>query len=165
MHSTLLKTATLVLCLTAAGCSTFSHDRSDAKPEQASRHSWWPFGGDKAEAPATAKIDAPATQAWLDTYEPRLREALKGSNFEVERRENLLVVTAPVDSSFNVKRRPGMLMPGVLAPITQVAKLVETDPQTWLALLTGSVPFADAVADGRVRASGTRADLTEYLPL
>lgn len=43
--------------------------------------------------------------------------------------------------------------------------VVETDPVTWLRVATGRVPFADAVADGRVRASGTRADLTPYLPL
>jgi hypothetical protein len=43
--------------------------------------------------------------------------------------------------------------------------VVETDPLTWLRLATGRLAFRDALADGRVRASGTRADLTEYLPL
>ncbi|OLT50956.1 sterol carrier family protein [Cellulosimicrobium sp. CUA-896] len=43
--------------------------------------------------------------------------------------------------------------------------VVETDPQTWLALVTGEVVWADAVADGRVRASGERADLSALLPL
>ncbi|GEL95933.1 hypothetical protein CCO02nite_25910 [Cellulomonas composti] len=43
--------------------------------------------------------------------------------------------------------------------------VVETDPQTWLALVTGALAWADAVADGRVRASGERADLTAWLPL
>ncbi|HET7406301.1 MAG TPA: sterol carrier family protein [Mycobacteriales bacterium] len=42
---------------------------------------------------------------------------------------------------------------------------VETDPVTWLALAGGRLGWADAVADGRVRASGTRADLSTYLPL
>ncbi len=37
------------------------------------------------------------------------------------------------------------------------ANVVETDPRTWLELATGRVGWADAVADGRVRASGTRA--------
>lgn len=43
--------------------------------------------------------------------------------------------------------------------------VVETDPTTWLALVSGRVDWADAVADGRVRASGTRADLTALLPI
>lgn len=43
--------------------------------------------------------------------------------------------------------------------------VVETDPLTWLGLATGRVAFADALTDGRVRASGTRADLTGYLPV
>jgi uncharacterized protein (TIGR03083 family) len=43
--------------------------------------------------------------------------------------------------------------------------VVETDPVTWLRLATGRSPFGDAVASGLVRASGTRADLTPYLPL
>jgi hypothetical protein len=43
--------------------------------------------------------------------------------------------------------------------------VVEMDGETWLALATGELTWADAVADGRVRASGERADLSPYLPL
>lgn len=43
--------------------------------------------------------------------------------------------------------------------------VVETDPVTWLGLVTGSVPWAQAVAAGRVAASGERADLSPWLPL
>ena len=43
--------------------------------------------------------------------------------------------------------------------------VVETDPQTWLELVVGEVTWADAVHDGRVHASGERADLSSYLPL
>ncbi len=43
--------------------------------------------------------------------------------------------------------------------------VVETDAPTWLALVTGDLPWADAVASGRVRASGSRADLSPLLPL
>jgi len=42
---------------------------------------------------------------------------------------------------------------------------VETDPLTWLRLTTGRTTFDAAVNDGKVRASGNRADLTGYLPL
>ena len=45
------------------------------------------------------------------------------------------------------------------------AAVVETDAETWLALCDGSVRWADAVADGRVRASGARSDLAPWLPL
>jgi hypothetical protein len=43
--------------------------------------------------------------------------------------------------------------------------VVETDPATWLRLATGAVTWADAVAQGRVSASGNRADLSAHLPL
>ncbi|TDQ05407.1 hypothetical protein EV186_1011377 [Labedaea rhizosphaerae] len=43
--------------------------------------------------------------------------------------------------------------------------VIETDPKTWLELATGRLSFTDAVADGRLSASGTRADLTTLLPL
>ena len=43
--------------------------------------------------------------------------------------------------------------------------VVETDAATWLALVTGDLKWARAAADGRVRASGERSDLTEQLPL
>jgi hypothetical protein len=43
--------------------------------------------------------------------------------------------------------------------------VVETDPATWLRLATGALTWADAVAQGRVSASGNRADLSAHLPL
>lgn len=43
--------------------------------------------------------------------------------------------------------------------------VVETDAATWLALVTGDLAWEQAVADGRVRASGERSDLREQLPL
>jgi len=45
------------------------------------------------------------------------------------------------------------------------SNVVEIDPMTWIALATGRVEWADAVAEGHVRASGTRADLSAFLPL
>lgn len=43
--------------------------------------------------------------------------------------------------------------------------VVETDAATWIALATGTLAWDDAVASGRILASGTRADLTALLPL
>jgi hypothetical protein len=43
--------------------------------------------------------------------------------------------------------------------------VVETDAATWLGLVAGTLAWADAVASGGVRASGSRADLSALLPL
>jgi hypothetical protein len=43
--------------------------------------------------------------------------------------------------------------------------VVETDPRTWLELATGRAVWAAAIADARVAASGSRADLSAWLPL
>lgn len=43
--------------------------------------------------------------------------------------------------------------------------VVETDADTWIALATGVLSWAEAIESGRVRASGERADLAPYLPL
>lgn len=101
---------------------------------------WWPFGGSEGSAKAEAakpaqaavaavpKVDPVMTKAFLDKYEPKVREAVKGTKFTVQRQDDLLVVTAPVDASFNPDR-PSMLLPIALGPITNVAKLLEPDQQ------------------------------------
>ncbi|MFQ1002015.1 sterol carrier family protein [Modestobacter sp. SSW1-42] len=43
--------------------------------------------------------------------------------------------------------------------------VVETDAATWLRLATGALSWAESVAEGRVVASGNRADLSAHLPL
>ncbi len=43
--------------------------------------------------------------------------------------------------------------------------VVETDAETWLGLATGRLGWAAAVASGAVRASGERADLSDFLPI
>lgn len=43
--------------------------------------------------------------------------------------------------------------------------VVETDPDTWLGLVTGRLAWDEALASGAVRASGGRADLSALLPL
>jgi hypothetical protein len=43
--------------------------------------------------------------------------------------------------------------------------VVEIDPGTWVSLATGGSDWATAVAEGRARASGERADLSAYLPI
>jgi hypothetical protein len=43
--------------------------------------------------------------------------------------------------------------------------VVETDPRTWLELATGLLEWPDAVAAGKITASGNRADVSAHLPL
>ena len=40
-----------------------------------------------------------------------------------------------------------------------------TDAATWLRLATGALSWAESVDEGRVVASGNRADLSAHLPL
>jgi hypothetical protein len=42
--------------------------------------------------------------------------------------------------------------------------VIETDPQTWVALATGSIVWEDALRSARVVASGSRANLDGLLP-
>ncbi len=42
---------------------------------------------------------------------------------------------------------------------------VEADPATWLALVTGTADFSEAVGRNAVAASGVRSDLGDLLPL
>ena len=42
---------------------------------------------------------------------------------------------------------------------------VEMNPDTWFALATGKLSWQDALAEAKVSASGTRADLSEVLPV
>jgi hypothetical protein len=43
--------------------------------------------------------------------------------------------------------------------------VIECDAATWLAMVSGQLSWADAVAAGKVAASGLRADLSTLLPL
>ena len=116
---------------------------------------WWPFGGkEQSTAKAVPMPDPKVTQAWLDDYEPRLRAAIKDSNLQLERRENVLVVTAPVEGSFNPDR-PAMLLPVTLGPFTRVAKILEVDPKTAVLVLGHS--DTSGAAPANVKLSQERA--------
>ena len=57
------------------------------------------------------------------------------------------------------------VIPGVRHTRGTPPAVVELDAETWIALATAQLSWAEALAEGRVRASGERADLTAYLPL
>jgi outer membrane protein OmpA-like peptidoglycan-associated protein len=138
----------LLFCFSLAACAGSADKAGDSA---STSNSWWPFSSaEKSTAKAKTaapKIDHQLTDAWLDEYEPRLREALKGSKMQLERQKNVLVVTAPVDSSFNPDR-PSMLMPAVLGPFTRVAKILEKDSRTAV-LILGHADSKGQVEDNR----------------
>jgi hypothetical protein len=43
--------------------------------------------------------------------------------------------------------------------------VIETDPQTWLELVTGALTWEEGISSGRVLASGERANIEQWLPL
>jgi outer membrane protein OmpA-like peptidoglycan-associated protein len=103
--------------------------------------SWWPFtsSSKSQQPPSTHSLQAQQdalTQAWLDRYEAPLRTALEGSGFTLERRRDALMVSIPVNGSFNPDR-PQMLMPAKLGPLTRIAKLTVADTQAPAVLILG----------------------------
>jgi outer membrane protein OmpA-like peptidoglycan-associated protein len=108
----------------------------EAKPAETS---WWPFSATaktNKPVPSTQAQQQARTQAWLDHYEAPLRTALEGSDFTLERRADVLMVSIPVQGSFNPDR-PQMLMPAKLAPLTRMAKLTAPDAQAPAVLILG----------------------------
>jgi len=57
------------------------------------------------------------------------------------------------------------VIPGVRHTRGTPPAVVETDAETWIALATGELAWAEALAAARVSASGERTDLAPYLPL
>ena len=57
------------------------------------------------------------------------------------------------------------VVPGVRHTRGTPPAVVELDAPTWIALATGATTWSAAFDEGRIRASGERADLSAYLPL
>jgi hypothetical protein len=56
------------------------------------------------------------------------------------------------------------LVPGPRHTRGTPPNVIETDAATWLRLAIGATTWADALAEGKVSASGNRADLGAHLP-
>ncbi|TWI53061.1 OmpA family protein [Pseudomonas duriflava] len=167
----LLKTTTLVLCMSISACSSFykdetAHIEKPAAPvpqiqaDADKGHWWWPFSkGDKTvtETKAAAKAqELKVSQEWFELHEKAIREAVAGSKVQVERRENGLVLIANVDDSFNPDRAE-MLLPSMLGPLGRTAKLVGQDEENGVIILghtdsTGSEAVNDKLSLGRAKA-------------
>jgi hypothetical protein len=92
------------------------------------------------------------------------REALRGA---VIHTLGLLEALAP-GRSVEVRVPPFgavQCVPGLRHTRGTPPNVVETDALTWVMLAAGRAEWAEALADGAVRASGQRADLAPYLPL
>jgi hypothetical protein len=57
------------------------------------------------------------------------------------------------------------VVPGVRHTRGTPPAVIETDAETWISLARGELSWIDALAAGRVSASGERTDLSRYLPL
>ncbi|MBB3102277.1 outer membrane protein OmpA-like peptidoglycan-associated protein [Azomonas macrocytogenes] len=146
----MFKSTTLMLCMAVSGCSFI--DKLGIGDKTGSNNS--AGTGKSIGAVETPKVDA----AWFSDYETNLQTALTGSSFEITRYENALIVTAPVDSTFNPDR-PGMLLPVSLSPITKVAKLLEKDRTTAVMVLghadsLGSAELNHTLTTNRASAVG-----------
>lgn len=113
-----------------------------------------------------ALLDA-CVQAVLDAYDRGLRPEREAARLAVRHLLDRLAAAAP-GHSVEVRVPPYAAIQCVAGPRHTRGtppNLVETDPRTWLELATGRLSWADAVADGAVRASGSRADLADHLPV
>jgi hypothetical protein len=83
-----------------------------------------------------------------------------------------------ITSSYFAQQHPGRSVEVRIPPYAAVQAIegirhtrgtppnvIEMDGPTWLAISSGRLAWAAAVQAGRIRASGTRADLSGYLPL
>ncbi|MDT7729148.1 MAG: hypothetical protein QOI21_5724 [Actinomycetota bacterium] len=115
--------------------------------------------------PAELRAAVLAVSAWLrgDGPQPARRELAKAVRLSLR----TLASDAP-GRSVEVRVPPFAAVQCVEGPRHTrgtPANVVETDSRTWLELATGRLTWADAIESGRVTASGTRADLSHWLPL
>lgn len=109
-----------------------------------------------------------ALNAWLETARPPSDAPLPRTVLATAVRYSLEELTA---------RAPGNSVEVRVPPfgVTQCVEgprhtrgtppnVIECDAATWLAMVTGQMAWADAVAAGKVAASGLRADLSALLP-
>jgi hypothetical protein len=122
-----------------------------------------PFTGVVTER-GLGRASLAAVQAARDAGQQPLRPALRGA---VRYTLGQLADIAP-GRSVEVRIPPFAAIQCVAGPRHTrgtPANVIETDPLTWLDLASGRLTWDDALASGKVHASGLRADLAGYLPL
>jgi hypothetical protein len=120
--------------------------------------------GKRAVDPQAMRAAVAAVIPWLDgdaqPARPVLADAVRSTLRTLEQVAPGHTVEVRVPPFAAVQCIPGLRHTRGTPP-----NVVEMDARTWLELATGRLAFADAVANGRVSASGTRADLTNHLPI
>ncbi|GAA3786124.1 sterol carrier family protein [Sphaerisporangium flaviroseum] len=120
-----------------------------------------PYDGPVPELP-----DA-AVQVVLRVYGKGLRPERDVARFAVRHLLDRLAASAP-GRTVEVRVPPYAAVQCVAGPRHTRGtppNVVETDPRTWLELATGRLTWDDAMNAGKISASGTRADLSDHLPL
>jgi hypothetical protein len=118
------------------------------------------------DGPAPEVSDA-AVEVVLHVYEKGLHPERDIARFAVRHLLGRLAESAP-GRTVEVRVPPYAAVQCVAGPRHTRGtppNVVETDPRTWLELATGRLTWGDAMDAGKISASGTRADLSDYLPL
>lgn len=84
-----------------------------------------------------------------------VKQAVAGSKFEVVERGDSIVIIMPVKDSFNAKR-PDVLLPVTLTPLTKIAKLMQQDSTKVMVIVghadtTGTVQANDTLSVSRAK--------------
>jgi hypothetical protein len=119
--------------------------RIDPAEGAAALKSWHEAAGSPSDAPLPRSVLATAVRYSLEEVTARA----PGNSVEV--RVPPFGVTQCVEGPRHTRGTP--------------PNVIECDAATWLAMVTGRLAWADAVAAGKVAASGLRADLSALLPL
>ena len=117
--------------------------------------------------PQAAREAVTALQAWLrDNSAPAPDRAALAVAVRLTARA--LAAAAP-GASVEVRIPPFVAVqciPGPRHTRGTPPNVVETDPRTWLLLVTGLAGFDESVTDGRLRLSGSRAaEIADWFPL
>lgn len=85
-----------------------------------------------------------------------VQQAVAGSKFEVVQRGDSIVIIMPVKGSFNPKR-PDVLMPVTLTPLTNIAKLVKQDTSKVMVIVGHSDTTGTALANNTLSAQRAKS--------
>jgi len=123
-----------------------------------------PLAAAENSGPALGRASVTAVLAAVDAGRQPVREALRAAvRFSLD----ALAERAP-GRAVEVRVPPFAAVQCIAGPRHTRGtppNVVETDPLTWLDLATGRLDWPTALGGHRVRASGPRADVSDYLPL
>jgi Bacterial SCP ortholog len=117
--------------------------------------------------PTTTRAAVAAIAGWL--HDENGTEPARAQLAEAVRLTARTLAALAPGSSVEVRVPPFVAVQCISGPAHRRGNppnVVETDPRTWLLLAAGLLSIDDAIADGRVTLSGSRAaDVASLLPL